>query len=530
MQESTDILVFAPDEDLFDSVETALEPLGSSVIRARTAIETVKYLDDRRFGAVICPAAETTPEPPRFVELVHNESPSVPVVLVGTAPDTDSIRRAVEAGAAAHVEAIGVDLRKELTTIGFETRIRDELDRHNRLGRVVRELGQSLFTATTVDEVERLVYRRLSEAGLYQFIWVGAPGDDGKIDLHVPIPSTVAATEIPGIDAEAGAAKVDHALKSGSIEVVGDGEGFTRRVLSGSTGPDTDNGPGNDAGLTTAIVPFVGEGSVVGVGVFATERSRGIDSAEASVLETLSRLTGTAIWLVEARSELQRTRQRVEEFAGLIAHEIRNPLAIAMTQLDLLREGEDGQAIDRVDSSLQRIERHVENLVTLSRGLDIDDLTTQAIAETASAAWESLETPGAELVIESSRPLAADHDLLMQCFSNLFRNALEQETEGKTVVRLGSFDEGFYVADNGPGIPPEERERVFESGYSQSAGLGIGLTVVREICRVHGWSIEVKESREGGARFEIRTEGPDDNDGSDDRLSGPFDTDTVTDF
>ena len=65
-------------------------------------------------------------------------------------------------------------------------------------------------------------------------------------------------------------------------------------------------------------------------------------------------------------------------------------------------------------------------------------------------------------------------------------------------------DEGFYVADDGPGIPREQRTDVFESGYSTvSDGTGFGLAIVQEVVEAHGWSIRVTESTAGGARFEV---------------------------
>jgi signal transduction histidine kinase len=72
-------------------------------------------------------------------------------------------------------------------------------------------------------------------------------------------------------------------------------------------------------------------------------------------------------------------------------------------------------------------------------------------------------------------------------------------------VTVGGLPDGFFVADDGPGIPPEDRERVFETGYSTSAeGTGFGLRIVREVAQAHGWDVSVTESDGGGARFEIR--------------------------
>jgi len=72
-------------------------------------------------------------------------------------------------------------------------------------------------------------------------------------------------------------------------------------------------------------------------------------------------------------------------------------------------------------------------------------------------------------------------------------------------VTVGAIDgRGFYVADDGPGIPEEDREDVLESGYTTSQdGTGFGLAIVSEIAEAHGWSVEVTESGAGGARFEI---------------------------
>jgi PAS domain S-box-containing protein len=82
-------------------------------------------------------------------------------------------------------------------------------------------------------------------------------------------------------------------------------------------------------------------------------------------------------------------------------------------------------------------------------------------------------------------------------------------------VRVGTFSndrddgpDGFYVADDGPGIPERERERVLESGYTtRRQGTGLGLSIVQQIAAAHGWSVDVTESAEGGARFEFRVDG-----------------------
>lgn len=75
-------------------------------------------------------------------------------------------------------------------------------------------------------------------------------------------------------------------------------------------------------------------------------------------------------------------------------------------------------------------------------------------------------------------------------------------------IRVGPLDDvaGFYVADDGRGIPEDDRETVLEHGYSTAEeGTGLGLSIVTRIVDAHGWEIDVTESTSGGARFEIFT-------------------------
>jgi signal transduction histidine kinase len=101
--------------------------------------------------------------------------------------------------------------------------------------------------------------------------------------------------------------------------------------------------------------------------------------------------------------------------------------------------------------------------------------------------------------------LVADRSRLQQLFENLFSNSVAHAGVDVT-VRVGLLDgrDGFYVEDDGPGIPETERSTVFEMGYTTDTdGTGFGLAICNQIADAHGWNFGVTEGRWGGARFEV---------------------------
>jgi signal transduction histidine kinase len=114
-----------------------------------------------------------------------------------------------------------------------------------------------------------------------------------------------------------------------------------------------------------------------------------------------------------------------------------------------------------------------------------------------------VETSDATLVTATDRVVVADPDRLQRLLENLVRNAVEHGGDDVTVV-VGGLDDGFYVEDDGRGIPEADRRTVLESGYSTANdGTGVGLHIVDRMADVHDWALRVTESDDGGARFEI---------------------------
>ncbi len=203
--------------------------------------------------------------------------------------------------------------------------------------------------------------------------------------------------------------------------------------------------------------------------------------------------------------ELERQNERLETFTTVVSHDLRNPLTVASDSLTLGREQCDNEHFETAADALDRMDDLVEDLLTLARqGESVGDREAIGLDDLATECWATVRTEGATLEGVASLTVRADRTRLRQLLENLLANAVEHGGETVTVGRLVE-DAGFYVADDGPGIPEPARETVFEGGYTtRDDGTGFGLTIVREVAEAHGWSVAVTESDAGGARVEVR--------------------------
>ncbi|WP_280536080.1 PAS domain-containing sensor histidine kinase [Halopenitus sp. POP-27] len=248
--------------------------------------------------------------------------------------------------------------------------------------------------------------------------------------------------------------------------------------------------------------------------------------------------------------ELRRRKDRLDEFADVLAHDIRNPLSVAQGYTELVREDHDAPELDRVVDSLGRIEELIDDLLALSKeGALIGDTAPVDLADCVRESWNGVDTGDAELRIEA--PLGtidADRSRLRDLLENLFRNSVEHSStsphsqarensvehsstnprsqargdsveHGDEAVTItvgllpdgstGKPPDGFYIADDGPGIPDSIRGEIFDRGYStRDGGTGYGLAIVRGIAEAHGWTVSLapheKPESGTGARFEFR--------------------------
>jgi len=215
------------------------------------------------------------------------------------------------------------------------------------------------------------------------------------------------------------------------------------------------------------------------------------------------------------KRKLERQNERLDQFASIVSHDLRNPLNVATGHVDILKAdlgSEHDDSIETIQRQLERMEAIIGDALTLARSGEAITETTEISLESVSrSAWQNVDTAEAELVVETSLHLDGDRDRLLNVFENLYRNSAEHNDTAGLTVRVGTLSDahGFYVEDTGVGIPEDKREQVLEQGYTTNReGTGFGLAIVRDIVRAHGWRITVSESDDGGARFEIACHEP----------------------
>jgi len=211
----------------------------------------------------------------------------------------------------------------------------------------------------------------------------------------------------------------------------------------------------------------------------------------------------------ERERELQRTNARLEEFASVVSHDLRNPLTVAQAALELGRESGAAEDFDRIKAAHKRMNALIDDLLTLARnGQQVDETQPIVLQTLLESVCETLPNDRATIDIAlGDYRLEGDEARLRQLIENLLSNALTHGGDDVT-IRVGRLEsrDGFYVADDGPGIPPAIREEIFDQGYSTtSEGTGFGLAIVKGIAEAHGWTVGVTESEDGGARFEVTT-------------------------
>ncbi|WP_440988285.1 histidine kinase N-terminal 7TM domain-containing protein [Haloarchaeobius baliensis] len=209
----------------------------------------------------------------------------------------------------------------------------------------------------------------------------------------------------------------------------------------------------------------------------------------------------------EREAALQETNDRLEEFAGVVSHDLRNPLTISQGYVDLLRDRHDDPELDEIDAANARMQEIIDDTLTLAR-LETGALDAEPVSlrDVATEAWSVVDTGTASLDVDD-HTVSADPGRLRTLLENCFRNSVEHgrpDDDADLVVTVDRLDDGFAVADDGVGIAETVRDELFETGVSSDEdGTGFGLAIVDRVAQDHGWTVTLGDTDEG-ARFEVR--------------------------
>lgn len=247
------------------------------------------------------------------------------------------------------------------------------------------------------------------------------------------------------------------------------------------------------------VAPIEGAGMLV-----ATARTPGtFDESDRAWAEQLAGFTERLLADEASTSTDAGSDDRLERIATVLSHDFNGPLTVARGSLELAEETGEGEHFDRAHAAIDRI----EHLVTGIERMADDDATFPCtelveLRRLVEEVWPSIDGAAtADLTVEDSRAVLADEHALSQLLMNLLANAVDH---GGDRVTVGTIEDGFFVEDDGEGIPPAQRDAVFEWGHTAVAdNKGIGLCIAEQIADVHGWSIAVVDGTDGGARFEI---------------------------
>ena len=282
-------------------------------------------------------------------------------------------------------------------------------------------------------------------------------------------------------------------------------------VARGSVPGEDGSESGGDAALAgppaTVHVPLVVDWELSGIVAFESDDCRVWADEEVGLYRTLGDLIAHTIARNDRREALRRQAEQLEQFSAVVSHDLRNPLNVLSGYLSLSEEELTPSRYDAMSGAVDRMETLIDDLLMLARrGEAIGDTEPVPIAAVAEDAWDSVRAPNATLTIaDEIGRVEADPSRLRQALENLFRNAIDHGGP-EVSIEIGPITDdgdvgGMYVADDGPGIPVELVDTVFDSGVSSADSSGIGLAIVDRIVEAHEWDIDVQN--DGGAVFEL---------------------------
>ena len=510
--------------ELGEDVASALKRLR---IRAELSESEAKYrrlIEQNLVGVYLIQDGEFEYVNPRLAETFGYSQEALLTELtpydVVIEEDHDTLRRNLEDRKAGDVDDLRYTLRgtrKDGTEIEFEVH-----------GGRIDYRGEPAIMGTLLDVTERRRQQRELERSRAEYralfeefpdaVFVRTPGEsfqnvsDTAVDRLGYDREELLSMKPPDIDPN-----VDPSDEADRLDVLS-----TDGTIRFDTVHETRSGERLPVEVNSTLIPYQGEEAILSTARDISDR-------------------------VAREAELRRQHDRMEEIASVVSHDLRNPLNVAAGRIETARMACDSahDDLEGASNALDRMNQLIDDLLTLTDRREVEP-SPVSLRTVVDRSWANVATDDATLRHEVDETIRADGSRLEQVFENLFRNSVEHGPTGSRAesggtseasiprddgeagssaehgltssrsasadatdpsdltITVGRLPDGFYVADNGRGIPADERERVFESGYStEQGGTGLGLAIVRDVIEAHGWEISVTSSPKGGARFEI---------------------------
>ncbi len=249
--------------------------------------------------------------------------------------------------------------------------------------------------------------------------------------------------------------------------------------------------------------PVVVDGEAYGTLCYSGDEplERPFTEDERRFVRLLARWIGGELERDRHHAALEAQNRRLDEFAELLAHDIRGPLTAARGYTELVAETvPEGEAkgLQTALDALDRIDDLIAGALSVSRqGGDVGEREPVELGAVARSAWDTVGPADGTLLVTDDLTVAADRSLLERLFESLFQNVDDRCPAAVTVTVRGT-EGGFSVADDGPTIPPETADTLFGDEVD-SRRIQFSLLMVERVASGHGWEGRVEV--EDGTRF-----------------------------
>ena len=400
-------------------------------------------------------------------------------------------------------------------------RSNDQLAAINNLYRVVHDINQGLAIQSSRDEIEQVVCEQLVASDSYKFAWIWTNEDaEGSISVSAADPGypDQLVSTVEERATEQGVYR--RSVRTGDTQIVRGITGDSQRESGREAAPWHDS-------AALAAIPITYEERQYGVLSIYTTRDRAFNDEERHVVDQLGEIIGLAVAATEHERELEYERERLEFFNRLIRHNLLNSLNLVQARAGILDDYVDASAQHHLDLVRNRTDDMIDLIETLRSlmravvGRDEPDLEPVDVGEVLRSEIRKADQTHsqAELTVDGRLDDAGQviaNDLLAEAVENVLANAVQHNDrtvqEITVSVEQGNETTTITIADNGPGIPDEDKEQIFQKGEKrfESPGSGFGLYLVREIVDAYDGEIEVTDNEPEGTVFAVSLPRPND--------------------